>query len=147
METQMNSGKQPPSWLRWFGNDAARAITSEAGKCPIGCHYFHDFENSVWEVSVFVGTTEIVGGPMDGTSFTTSLRLNISEVMNLFDEVDNVSWQSDAVADDDDLAQHVSFEGTARGHKVWLRVLKESPEGTGPGQILHSHNGKLETLW
>ena len=84
---------------------------------------------------------------MDGTSFTTSLRLNISEVMNLFDEVDNVSWQSDAVADDDDLAQHVSFEGTARGHKVWLRVLKESPEGTGPGQILHSHNGKLETLW
>ena len=147
MDTRINLGKQPPSWLRWFGNDAARAIVAEEGKCPIGCHYFHDAENSVWEVSVFVATTEIVGGPMDGTSYTTSLRLNISAIISLFDEVSQVYWQSESLSEEDELAQHVSFEGTARGHKVWLRVLKESPAGTGPGRLLHSHSGKLETLW
>jgi hypothetical protein len=147
MDTRLDSGKQPPSWLRWFGNDAARAITAEEGQCPVGCHFFHDQENLIWEVSVFVATTEIVGGPMDGTSFTASLRLNISDVISLFDKVSQIFWQSDAVADDDELAQHVSFEGTARGHKIWLRVLNESPQGTGPGRLLHSQSGELETLW
>ena len=84
---------------------------------------------------------------MDGTKLVYEIQLNIGDLMDLFDVPPGVYWQSAAVADDDDLAQHISLEGTARGHKVWLRILKESPEGTGPGRLLHARSGELETLW
>lgn len=147
MDFRLDSGPQPPSWLRNLGNDVAKEITTDESQCPVGCHFFHDRETLTWEVSVFVAATEIVGGSMDGTCYTTSLHLNISRIINLFDEVSQISWQSDSVAEDDELAQHVAFEGTINSHRIWLRVLKESPQGTGPGRLLHSKTGELETLW
>ncbi|MEZ6126578.1 MAG: hypothetical protein R3C49_25935 [Planctomycetaceae bacterium] len=147
MTSRLNAGARPPAWLRWLSNDAARAIVADEAHAPIGCHFFRNPENGEWEVSIFVSSTEVVGGPMDGRRLPLQLRLNIVHVMNLFDCTPAVFWQSDPIADDDELAQHISFEGTARGHRLWLRFLKESPEGTGPGRLLHSQNGRMENLW
>jgi len=147
MNLRLDAGKRPPSWLRWLSNDAARGIVADECHAPIGCHFYQNPDNQEWEVSIFVAATEIVGGQMDGKVLPLQLQLNISHVMNLFDETPEVFWQSDSVSDDDELSQHISFEGKARGHRLWLRVLKESPQGTGPGRLLHADNGQMENLW
>jgi len=143
----MKAECRPPAWLRWFSNDAARGIIADEYHAPIGCHFYLDSETSEWEVTIFVSATEVVGGPMDGRNLPLQVQLNIVHVISLFDETPTVYWQSDSVADDDELAQHISFEGKARGHKLWLRILKESPEGTGPGRLLHAQSGEIEVLW
>lgn len=147
MGSRHTAGQGPPAWLRWFSNDAARGIIADEFHAPIGCHFFHNAADDEWEVTVFVSATEIVGGPMDGKKLPLQVQLDIVHVMNLFDETPAVHWQSDAIAEDDELAQHISFEGMARGHRVWLRVLRDPPEGTGPGRLLHTSDGEMETLW
>lgn len=143
----MKPGKRPPAWLRWLSNDAARGIIADEYHAPIGCHFFQNPEDDEWEVTIFVSATEVVGGPMDGTNLPQRVQLNIGHVISLFDEPPSVFWQSDRVDEQDELAQHISFEGVARGNKIWLRILKESPEGTGPGRLLHTQSGEIETLW
>ncbi|MEZ6131399.1 MAG: hypothetical protein R3C59_22215 [Planctomycetaceae bacterium] len=147
MTSRHKGSHGPPSWLRWLSNDAARGIIADESHAPIGCHFYQDAETQEWEVSIFVSSTEVVGGPMDGKRLPLQLQLNIGHVMSLFDETPAVFWQSDPIADDDELAQHISFEGTARGHRLWLRILKESPDGTGPGRLLFSSSGEMENLW
>ena len=146
MNSRLKAGR-PPAWLRWLSNDAARGIVADDSHAPIGCHFYQNPENQEWEVSIFVSATEVVGGPMDGKRLPLQLQLNIVHVMNLFDETPTVFWQSDPIAEDDELAQHISFEGKARGHRLWLRILKESPEGTGPGRLMHAQSGEMENLW
>ena len=143
----MKPGKRPPAWLRWLSNDAARGIIDDEYHAPIGCHYYQNPEDEEWEVTIFVSATEVVGGPMDGTNLPQRVQLNIGHVISLFDEPPSVFWQSDKVDDDDELDQHISFEGLARGNRIWLRILKNSPEGTGPGRLLHTQSGEIETLW
>jgi len=147
MNPRLSVGQRPPAWLRWLSNDAARGIVADDSHAPIGCHFYQNPDNEEWEVSIFVSSTEVVGGPLDGKRLPLQLHLNIVHVMNLFDEMPTVFWQTDPVADDDELSQHISFAGTARGHRLWLRVLRESPEGTGPGRLLHSKSGEMENLW
>jgi hypothetical protein len=147
MNLRLKFDNRPPAWLRWLSNDAARGIVANECHAPIGCHFFQNPDNGEWEVSIFVTSTEIVGGQMDGKRLPLQLQLNIGHVMGLFDTPPKVFWQSDPISQDDELAQHISFEGTAGGHCLWLRVLKESPQGTGPGRLLHAHSGELENLW
>lgn len=139
--------KRPPAWLRRLSNDAARGIVADEFHAPIGCHFYQNSQNNEWEVSIFVSATEVVGGPMDGRQLPLQVQLDIVHVMNLFDETPTIYWQSEALADDDELAQHISFEGMAHGYRIWLRILKEPPSGTGPGRLLHTQSGEMETLW
>ncbi|MEQ9408818.1 MAG: hypothetical protein RIK87_13870 [Fuerstiella sp.] len=147
MQPRTSAGRRPPAWLRWLSNDAARGILADELHAPIGCHFFQDPESEEWEVTIFVSFTEIVGGPLDGRNMPVPVQLDIGHVMNLFDQTPSVYWQSDPVAEDDELGQHISIEGVARGHRVWLRILKEPPQGTGPGRLLHTQSGEMETLW
>ncbi len=147
MSTWLDSTASPPAWLRWFANDAARAILDTAEHAPIGCHYHHEHEPDEWEVTIFVSDTEVVGGPRDGTLVPCQIQLDVSHAAELFDSLPRISWQAGAVHEKEDLEQHVSFEGTVRGHAVWLRVLARAPEQAGPGRLLHAHTGELEDLW
>ena len=48
---------------------------------------------------------------MDGKEVNPPVQLDISFVIDLFDGIPTVHWQSDPVASDDELAQHISFLG------------------------------------
>lgn len=137
----------PPTWLRWFVNDASRGIIDHGTVAPIGCHFFHDQTLDVWEVTLFVSLTELVGGPGDGRRIPTGLQVDICRVTSAFDSAPASYWQSEAVAPDDELGNHLSFEGVARGHQVWLRILEKPPGWAGPGRVLHTAQGFFEDLW
>lgn len=114
---------------------------------PIGCHFHLNDERKEWEISLFVSRTEIVGGPQDGTTLQSSVQLDIVHVMQLFDSAPAVYWQSDSICEEDQLGQHVSFEGIVRGQNVWLRVLKCPPEWSGPGRLINATSGSIEDQW
>lgn len=141
------SGKVPPPWLRWFINDASKGIVDHGTIGPIGCHYFFDEQLSTWEISLFVAHTEVIGGPLDGSLIATGLQVDLVRIKAAFDSEPATYWQSEKIADDDQLGNHVSMEGIARGNAVWLRILHEPPAFAGPGQLFHPGQGLMENLW
>lgn len=147
MSTWLNPTAAPPAWLRWFANDAARAILDTAAHAPIGCHYHFGEERNEWEVTVFVSDTEVVGGPRDGTLVPCRIQLDVSHAIELFDEMPGIHWQAGPIPEEDEVDEHVSFEGCVRGHQVWLRILAQAPRQAGPGRLLHASTGELEELW
>jgi hypothetical protein len=137
----------PPAWLRWFVNDAVRGIVDRHVTAPVGCHYYHDDADDIWEVSLFVARTEVCGGPADGRVVPAGLQIDIASVCSAFDSPPATYWQAEAISEDDELGNHLSFEGLARGHSVWLRIMQHPPQWTGPGRLLHSGSGRMEDLW
>ena len=139
---------QPPSWLRWLGNDAGRAFQgAEDGAPLIGCHFHYDVIEDVWEVTVFPAATEIVGGSLDGTWLPSVFQLDINLLAALFDLPPGIHWQAGCMSEDDDLADHVALEGRYRGREVWVRILRTAPAEAGPGRLLHAQTGEIEVLW
>ncbi len=147
MRPQLGSQDHPPAWLQRLIDDVTSAIVDYDCHAPIGCHFYRNPATAEWEISAFVSSTEVVGGPMDGTEVNPPVQFDISAVMELFDDKPTVHWQSDSVAVDDDLAQHISFQGSIKGRRVWLRMLQGAPEGTGPGRLVHAGSGEIENLW
>lgn len=146
MKPFAQKGTRPPAWLRWFANDVARGVVGDSMHTPVGCHFHHN-SSAEWEVTVFIGSTEVVGGPKDGTTIASHIQLDIGHVIGLFDTAPMVTWQTDRISADDDLRQHISFEGIARSHHVWLRILSDPPEGFEPSRLLHTSSGVIEELW
>jgi hypothetical protein len=137
----------PPAWLRWFVSDASRGIIDDGSLPPIGCHYFYEPEQCVWEVTLFIGRTEVVGGPRDGNTISSGLQVDVCRVINAFDDPPECYWQSEAIYSDDQLGNHLSLEGMARGHHVWLRILHHAPDWTSVSRLMHSGQGVVEDLW
>ncbi|MCP4169591.1 MAG: hypothetical protein GY758_02320 [Fuerstiella sp.] len=147
MKPQLGSQDHPPKWLQRLIDDVTSAIIDYDCHAPIGCHVYRNPTTTEWEISAFVSSTEVVGGPMDGTEVNPPVQLDIGSVMDLFDGRPTVHWQSDSVAADDELAQHISFQGTINKRRVWLRMLRGAPDGTSPGRLVHAGSGEIENLW
>jgi len=141
------SNTSPPAWLRWFVNDAVRGIVDRQVTAPIGCHFYHDADTNVWEVSLFISRTEVCGGPADGKLVPSGLQIDIMAVCSAFDSPPAVYWQAEKISHDDELGNHLSLEGIARGFGVWLRILQNPPEWTGPGRVVHAATGNVEDVW
>ena len=69
------------------------------------------------------------------------------QVCAAFDSAPAVYWQAEKLSHDDDLGNHLSFEGTARGFNVWLRILQNPPDWAGPGRRVHASSGNVEDVW
>jgi hypothetical protein len=147
MRPQTGSQYCPPAWLQLLIDQVTCAIVDYDCHAPIGCHFYQNPDTAEWEISAFVSSTEVVGGPMDGTKVNPPVQLDIGSVIDVFSDKPTIHWQSDAVAADDELAQHISFQGRINEHRVWLRILRGAPDGTGPGRLVHAGSGEIENLW
>ena len=147
MQGNTDSKTVPPAWLRWFVNDAVHGIMDRQAVAPVGCHFFHDQEEDVWEVSLFLSRTEVYGGAADGKHVPAGLQIDVAAVSKAFDFAPDVYWQSEKFSSDDELGNHLSFQGVARGVQVWLRILQSAPEWAGPGRLVHAETGKVDDIW
>jgi hypothetical protein len=118
---------QPPAWLSGLADVAAKAMEPLDSELParLGCHYTK-FEG-VWEVTLFIESTEIIGGPEDGSIKQAPLGVRICDILNVFQSVNQCNWQTQRFGADDDLGSHLSVEGTYKGRLVWLRILAQAP--------------------
>ena len=137
----------PPSWLSDMANHLASLMHDVDVLSPIGCHYFHNHHKDEWEVTVFASSTEVVGGEWDGYHTPSKFCFDILRAFEIFDEIKVVAWQALPVSYEDELGPHISIEGLVEGHKVWVRILSESPESIEPGRRIQAYKSDLEEIW
>ncbi len=135
----------PPAWLADL-SDRVIALTSAAVPlASVGCH-FQSVED-VWEVTLFAGATETVGGSRDGAWSDPPFSVDLVGLPACFDELHQMWWQTQPLGEDDDLGAHLSAEGLVEGHKVWLRIKAHAPDRFGPAHQSVNNNQQMIDLW
>lgn len=135
----------PPGWLSHFANAVTRNILSHDLLPPLGCHF--SYSKSIWEVTVFASRTEIVGGSEDGQTTDARLYVDVKAVLELFSQIDSITWQSHPVSQYDELGSHFSVEGIHEGHYVWLRIPAVAPERFESGRRAIVNRCEFEEVW
>jgi hypothetical protein len=128
-----NEMGQPPKWLNRLAQRVCECIELPEGAPPVGCH--HHFNGEHWEITLFIMSTEIVGGPHDGVKVSTRFFLDLSRLRVVLDSVESSEWQPHRIDETDDLGPHVALTGVFQGRRVWLRVLADSPDRFHPGRL------------
>src|SRR5215218_4529675 len=99
----------PPDWLKDFANTVVRHLVPAEAMPPVGCHYAQ--VDDQWEVTLFAGATEVVGGKKDGARRPPCFSLDVMRVVQHFEHVHLLEWQAQPVDDEDELGAHLSIEG------------------------------------
>jgi hypothetical protein len=137
----------PPFWIEETANRAAALFQSDDDLAPIGCHYYHDEQHDVWEVSLFVSQTETLGGELDGKLTSGRFSVDLSGLQSLFSKVERFSWQAVSLGAGDDLGSHLAIEGRVGEENLWLRILSEPPRQFEAGRIADVYGGEFRDRW
>ena len=100
-----------------------------------------------WEIAVFLGEREAIGGPLDGKTTPVNFRMDLDALRSAFESVERFAWNTlpDAL-EELEMTRYESFltvEGTAAGQPVSLQVLSLAPDALGPA-ILEYQDGRVE---
>jgi hypothetical protein len=102
-----------------------------------------------WEIAVFLGETEAIGGPLDGELHPVSFRFDVRALTALFDEVHSLSWNAIPTASqwepNGQFETFLTIEGIARDQRISLQVHALPPDSAGPGMRRHV-DGRLELV-
>ena len=123
-----------PGWVDDFIAEAAELFDPLSGLGRVGFRT-HPGEGA-WHVALFLGATEIVGGPGDGLVAPARFRFDASALASLFDGVPSVELHVEPV-----LAAHgvdgieaaLTLTGTVGGEALAVTVLTLPPDGAEPG--------------
>lgn len=135
----------PPEWLHQFADEVAAQLRAVDVLAPLGCHIYQGSGAS--EVTLFVSTTEIVGGPQDGRHKVSRFFVDLLALTQVFDAIRSFAWQAQGLGAQDDIGPHVAIEGDYRGHAVWLRIPAMAPKQFPAGRRAHAHLAQWEEVW
>ncbi len=138
---------RPPNWLAETVNRVATRFHSADSLAPLGCHYYHDEQHGIWEVTIFVSRTETVGGELDGKFTNSRFSVDLTGLESIFSEIERFSWQAASLGDDDDLGPHLAVEGRIKGHHVWLRIVANPPPQYEAGRIADAYDMQFRDRW
>ncbi|HEX6984524.1 MAG TPA: hypothetical protein VF170_04070 [Planctomycetaceae bacterium] len=141
----------PPDWLTALAGALAEHFVAAAVPSPMGAHVQRatdaDAPAGVWEVSLFYGKTEVVGGSQDGRRVDTPFWLDLSGLREVFTRVDGFYWQAAPLGADDDLGPHVAIEGDYLGNAVRVRILAAAPPQFPSARSADTLKGTFFDLW
>ena len=140
----------PPPWLAELADRIAALMRPMDFMAPIGCHYhFGRFPKGQWEITLFAGKTEMIGGSQDGSNVPSRFTVDLEQLVLMFSEVSSLHWQALAADETDDLGAHISIEGYYQSHSVWVRILSEPPANlqTSRYAYVSSNELMLRDVW
>lgn len=138
---------QPPIWLAETADRIAMQIHGAEALAPIGCHYYHDELSNLWEVTLFVSSTETVGGELDGKFTASRFSVELLGLAAIFSKVQRFSWQAVSMGEEDDLGPHLAVEGRVGEHKIWLRIVADAPKQFPAGRIADVYAMRFHDCW
>lgn len=106
------------------------------------------FGGDRWEISVFLGEHEAMGGALDGELSPVSFRFDVAGLTNMFDQVHSASWNAIPCGYGDESGEFESFltiEGVAAGERISLQVHALAPREIGPGMRVYQ-DGRMELV-
>ena len=133
-----------PKWLKQLIQKIADLFEPLRDVARVG--YDCRMDEHGWLIRMYLGTTEIIGGPKDGQIEHASFRLDIQQLIEHFEIIERVEWYSVANAEPDEASGQVrsllSLVGTAGGDtRVQLELLGCPPKYAPPG--MHNTAGHL----
>lgn len=81
-----------PAWLTALIDRVADFFEPLVGEGRVG--YDCRLTDAGWELGLFLGRTEYVGGKVDGASRPTNFEFNLLGLTSLFRQVDSFAWQA-----------------------------------------------------
>lgn len=142
--TDPGRGFRLPHWLESFIAQMAEHFEpeTEAARAGYSCTCTRDG----WEVTLFLGTIEVVGGPEDGANIPIGFRFDVDRVRRHFDHVERIHWmalpagcEANRTGVDESV---LDVEGTLHGQRLRLQVSVRPPADVGPG-LLRQAGGRI----
>lgn len=123
-----------PEWLTAFIEDVAELFepVSDDGRVGFDCQ----LAEQGWALALYLGGTEIVGGPDDGQSRYASFQFDLLKLIDRFSEIERFRWS--AFPERSDLhggrpLSLVTIEGLVGGQWLRLQIHSVPPTDAGPG--------------
>jgi hypothetical protein len=125
-----------PEWLKGWLQQVADLFEPFSGVARAGYECFQ--ANGTWEISLFLGQNELLGGSRDGLLLPVNFRFDVAGLLQQFSELNALKWNAfpDAFVFRDAGYPTESFllaEGTVRGEVIRLQVQALPPDAIGPG--------------
>jgi hypothetical protein len=120
-----------PEVIETFVHSVAELFEPFSGAARVG--YECNFADGSFEISMFVGAREIVGGQYDGRQESQNFRFNLQGLFDRFDSIQSFLWNAipQSPLNDGGLS-FVVVEGLVQGHIVRLQLHPTAPEEMGP---------------
>ncbi|QDT37639.1 hypothetical protein [Stratiformator vulcanicus] len=123
-----------PEWLTAWINAAAELFepTKGVGRVGFECNP----TETGWDISLYLGMTEYIGGPDDGRISPASFDFNLQSLAELFEEVLSIEFEVLPEPREDEVAPPyaaIAIQGIASEQPMSVRVLAVPPENAGPG--------------
>ena len=122
-----------PAWINELVSDVADLFEplTDDGRVGFECRLTEE----CWVVGVYLGSTEVVGGPDDGTSRYTDFQFDLLPLLELFGEVERFRWSAVAAGDDPGAGRlsTLTVEGRVADARVRLQVYSVPPPDAAPG--------------
>jgi len=134
--TRREQREHRPDWLQDFIRNAARLFEplSTVGRVGYDCQA----DERGWTVTMYLGTTEIIGGPKDGQIEHAGFGLDVQQLMAMFQTIHRFEWFSISNESDDRFNESTRSVLSLRGELaeegfVQLELLASPPKYVGPG--------------
>lgn len=130
-----SGARKLPDWLTAFVQQAADLFEPFSGVARPGFECRREADR--WEISVFLGKTEAVGGRDDGAQTAVNFAFDVHGLMRLFGTLHTLRWNAfpDCGGCVDEMLD-LSFllaEGAVHGEQVSLQIHAGPPDDAGPG--------------
>ena len=123
-----------PDWVTRFIDEVADLFDpmTEVGRVGFDCRMDED----CWLVGLFLGSTEIIGGPDDGQSHYTNFQFDLMGLLDKFSSIERLDWHSlphPEQTEDPNLGSYVTIDGHIDQNRLRLDIRSIPPETAGPG--------------
>jgi len=146
-ETRRTIKQSLPEWLVQFVDRLSARFEPFSGVARVG--YECQNSDTGWEIALFLGEHEVVGGPDDGQMKPVNFRFDISEIQQNFDRIDGIFWNAfpnshvcyESMAD----LSFLTIQGEIEGHSVRIQLHAGPPDSIGPA-LRQYPDGRLELV-
>ena len=136
-----------PHWLQALVQRVSEAFEPFSGVARAGYECFQAEHG--WEVALFLGECEMVGGKHDGTTLPVNFKFDLLELHESFKRIDALSWNafpnSPWTTESVTELSFLTVSGTVDGHHVLMQIHAISPEPFGPALKQHQ-DGRIELV-
>lgn len=132
--TQRTGRDCRPAWLSELILRWSSQFAPFSGDGRIG--FICEPDDEAWQVRLYLGTTEIIGGRDDGEWRQPGFELDFSKFMAEFTQLDEFNWSVCAPGADGSHS-FVSLLGSVGEHRVQVKVYSRTPRDAGPAFRQH----------
>ncbi len=131
--SKRNNRDVRPQWVTCFIEQVAELFEPAADVARVGFDCRLDEDG--WNVGLYLGRTELIGGKADGESRHTNFEFDLRALCDRFERIDRFTWTSlpDAVPETANAPGFITVNGLVANNPIRVRLYAIAPPDAGPG--------------